>query len=398
MKTEEAKKNSLIVEVPRLEPSTKVIEAIRTDQEKGDTFCLNMGPQHPSTHGVFRMRVTYDGELVQDMQPMFGYLHRGIEKLAETRTYTQFIPMTDRLSYLTSMANNHAYVLAVEKLAGIEVPERAEYIRVIMDELMRISSHLMAIGFFLNDLGCSVFTPLLYMYREREKLLDLFEMVCGARLTYNYMRIGGVSQDLPDEFLPYVRQFIDEMPSFIEEYEQLLAENEILLARTKGTGVLPYDLAINASTSGPVMRASGVKWDLRKVDAYSLYGQFDFDVVVGENGDNYDRYRVRVEEIRQSLRILRQAVDRIPEGKVKADVPQFVHPPKGEAYGRIETPQGELGFYLVSDTGIAPYRLHIRPPTLINLSALREMVVGGLLADAIATFGSIDVCLGEIDR
>jgi len=362
-------------------------------------FVLNFGPQHPSTHGVFRMRVTLDGEVVLDVEPRLGYLHRGIEKLAETRTYTQVIPLTDRLAYLSSMMNNHAYVLAVEKLAGITVPERAEYMRVIMDELMRISSHLAAIGFFLNDLGASVFTPLLYMYREREKLLDLFEMVCGQRLTYNYMRIGGLSHDFPDEFLPAVKRFVAEMPAYVDEYERLLAENEILLARAKGVGILPKELAINASASGPVLRASGVKWDIRKADPYSVYDRFDFDIPTGEVGDCYDRYRVRIQEIHQSLRILNQAIEQLPQGgEINAKVPHFLHPPKGEAYGRIESPQGELGFYLVSDNSIAPYRLHIRPPTLINLTALRDMVVGWKVADIIATFGSIDVCLGEIDR
>ena len=357
-----------------------------------------MGAEDPSTHGVFRMRVTYDGEVVADLEPIFGYLHRGIEKLAETRTYTQFIPLTDRLAYLSSMMNNHAYVLAVEKLAGIEVPERGEYLRVIIDELMRISNHLMAVGFFLNDLGCSVFTPLLYMYREREKLLDLFEMVCGQRLTYNYMRIGGMSHDVPEEFLPAVKRFVAEMPGYIDEYEWLLAENEILLARTKGVGILPRELAINASASGPVLRASGVKWDIRKVDPYSVYDRFEFDIPTGEVGDNYDRYRVRIMEMRQSLRILNQAIEQLPKGEVQAIVPHFLHPPKGEAYGRIEGPQGELGFYIVSDNFIAPYRLHIRPPALINLTALRDMIIGWKVADAIITFGSIDICLGEVDR
>ena len=363
-----------------------------------EPFIVNMGPQHPSTHGVFRMRVTYDGEVVADMEPVFGYLHRGIEKLAETRTYTQFIPLSDRLAYLSSMMNNHAYVLAVEKLAGITVPERAEYLRVVMDEMMRISSHLMAVGFFLNDLGCSVFTPLLYMYREREKLLDLFEMVCGQRLTYNYMRIGGLSHDVPEEFLPAIKQFVAEMPSYIDEYEQLLAENEILLARTKGVGILPREMAINASASGPVLRASGVKWDIRKVDPYSVYDRFEFDIPTGEVGDNYDRYRVRIQEMRQSVRILNQALEQLPAGEVRAEVPHLLRPPKGETYGRIESPQGELGFYIVSDNSIAPYRLHIRPPTLINLTALRDMIVGWKVADAITTFGSIDINLGEVDR
>lgn len=362
-------------------------------------FILNMGPQHPSTHGVFRMRTLLDGEVVLDVEPKIGYLHRGIEKLAETRTYTQVIPLTDRLSYLSGMFNNHAYVLAVEKLAGITVPERGEYMRVIIDELMRISNHLAAIGFFLNDLGASVFTPLLYMYREREKLLDLFEMVCGQRLTFNYMRIGGLSHDFPPEFLPRVNQFIEEMPAYIEEYEELLKENEILLMRTKNVGSISAELAINASLSGPVLRSAGVKWDLRKADPYSLYDRFDFDIPIGENGDNYDRYRVRIEEIWQSMRILKQAIEQMPEsGEMNADVPPLLRPPEGEAYGHIEGPQGELGFYIVSDGSIAPYRLHIRPPTLINITALRDMVIGWKVADIIAIFGSIDVCLGEIDR
>jgi len=366
---------------------------------KTQPFILNMGPQHPSTHGVFRLRTLLDGEVIVDIEPRIGYLHRGIEKLAETRTYTQFIPMTDRLSYLSSMFNNHAYVLAVEKLAGITVPERGEYIRVIIDELMRISNHLAAVGFFLNDLGASVFTPLLYMYREREKLLDLFEMVCGQRLTYNYMRIGGLSHDFPPEFLPAVEQFITEMPAYMEEYEDLLRENEILLARTKGVGALTPELAINASITGPVLRASGVKWDIRKADPYSIYDRFEFDIPTGENGDNYDRYRVRINEIWQSLRILNQAIEQMPEGgEMNAKVPHLLRPPKGEVYGHIESPQGELGFYLVSDNSIAPYRLHIRPPTLINLTALRDMVIGWKVADIIAIFGSIDICMGEIDR
>jgi len=365
---------------------------------KTEPFVLNMGPQHPSTHGVFRMRVTLDGEVVVGLEPVFGYLHRGIEKLAETRTYTQVIPLTDRLLYLSSMSCNHAYVRSVEKLAGIKVPERGEYIRVIIDELMRISSHLMAVGFFLNDLGCSVYTPLLYMYREREKILDMFEMVCGQRLTYNYMRVGGVSNDVPEEFMPVLKRFVAEMPHYIDEYEQLLAQNEILLYRTKGVGILPRDLAINSSAAGPVLRASGVKWDIRKADPYSVYDRFDFEVPTGEVGDNYDRYRVRIMEMHQSLRILEQAMKQFPAGEANAKVPQFLRPPAGEAYGRVETPQGEMGFYIVSDNSIAPYRMHIRPPALINLTALRDMVLGWKVADVIATFGSIDIAMGEVDR
>ncbi|MDY6906959.1 MAG: NADH-quinone oxidoreductase subunit D [Chloroflexota bacterium] len=356
-----------------------------------------MGPQHPSTHGVFRMRVVFDGEVIVDMEPVFGYLHRGIERMAEDRSYHQFIPFTDRLDYLASMTNNHAYVLAVEKLAQIEVPERAEYIRVIIDELMRIASHLMTVGFMLNEMG-TMMTPLLYMFREREKILDLFEMVCGQRLTYNYMRIGGVSQDLPAEFMPALKRFIDEMPGYIDEYDQLLEENEIVLARAKGVGVLPADKAINCSVSGPVLRASGVKWDLRRNDPYSIYDRFDFEIPTRQNGDTYDRYRMRILEMRQSVRIIEQAMAQLPEGEVRAKVPGNLRPPKGDAYGRIEGPKGELGFYLVSDGSPKPYRCRIRPPSLINLTVLRDLLIGWKLADAIVIFGSIDICLGEVDR
>ena len=364
---------------------------------KTEPFILNMGPQHPSTHGVFRMRVTLDGEVVVDVEPVIGYLHRGIEKLAEGRTYTQNIPFTDRLDYLASMTNNLAYVLAVEELAGIKVPERAEYLRIIISEMMRISNHLMAVGFFLNDVG-AMMTPMLYMFREREKLLDLFDMVCGQRLTYNYMRIGGMSHDIPEEFLPALKRFVAEMPGFIDEYDQLLAENEILLVRAKGVGVLPRDMAINIAASGPVLRASGVNWDLRKANPYSIYDRFEFDVPVGSAGDCYDRYWVRVQEMRQSVRILEQAIAQLPEGEVCANVPHWLRPPVGEVYGHIEAPKGDLGFYLVSDNSIAPYRFHVRPPALINLTALKDMTIGWKIADLIITFGSIDVCLGEIDR
>lgn len=364
---------------------------------KTEPFILNVGPQHPSTHGVFRMRVTLDGEVVVDLEPVIGYLHRGIEKLAESRTYTQIIPLTDRLDYLASMTNNFGYVLAVEKLGGIKIPERAEYLRIIMAELMRISSHLMAVGFLLNDLG-AMMTPVLYMWREREKIMDLFEMVCGQRLTYNYMRIGGVSHDVPEEFLPALKRFIDEMPRFIDEYEQLLSQNEILLVRTKGVGVLPRETAINIGAGGPVLRASGVRWDIRKADPYSIYDRFDFEVPTGSTGDCYDRYWVRIQEMRQSVRIVEQAIEQLPRGEICAKVKQPLRLPVGEVYAHIEAPKGELGFYLVSDNSVAPYRFHVRPPTLINLTALKDMVIGWKIADLIVIFGSIDVCLGEIDR
>ena len=364
---------------------------------KTQPFVLNVGPQHPSTHGVFRMKVLLDGEVVVDLEPVFGYLHRGIEKLAEGRTYTQNIPFTDRFDYLASMMNNLAYVLAVEKLARIEVPERGQYLRVIMAELMRISRHLMAVGFLTNDLG-AMMTPLLYMWREREKVLDLFDMVCGQRLTYNYMRIGGVSQDIPPEFLPAVDRFVAEMPRFIDEYDQLLATNEIVLARLKGVGILPADLAINCSCSGPLLRASGVKWDIRKAHPYCGYDRFDFQVPTGTVGDVYDRYRVRIEEMRQSVRILEQALRQLPPGEVCAKVPSLLRPPKGEAYARIEASTGELGFYLVSDGSIAPYRFRVRSPELLNLTVLREISRGWKIADLIVIFGSIDVAMGEVDR
>ena len=364
---------------------------------KTEPFVLNIGPVHPSTHGVFRMRATLDGEVIINMEPVFGYLHRGIEKLAEERTYTGIIPLTDRLDYLASMSNNLAYVLAVEKLAEISVPERAEYIRVIMAELQRIASHLVAVGAFLNDCG-AFFTPFLYMFREREKIIDLFEMVSGQRLLYNYMRIGGVSQDIPDEFLPALDKFVRQMPGFIDEYDQLLAENEILLARAKGVGILPRKLAVDISASGPVLRASGVKWDIRKVDPYSVYDRFEFDIPTGTAGDCYDRYRVRIEEMWQSLRIIRQAMEQIPSGVVRSEVPHLIRPPVGEAYAHIEAPRGELGFYLVSDNSIAPYRCHIRAPSLVNLTALREMMLGWKIQDAIIIFGSIDITMGEVDR
>jgi len=366
--------------------------AIRTEP-----FVLNLGPVHPSTHGVFRMRAVMDGEVIVDLEPVFGYLHRGLEKLAEERTYGGIVPLTDRLDYVASMNNNFGYVLTVEKLAGIPVPERAEYIRVIMAELQRIAAYLIVIGAFLNECG-AYFTPFMYMFREREKIIDLFEMVCGQRLTYNYMRVGGVSQDLPEEFLPALGKFIEQMTGYIDEFDLLLKENEILLARTRGVGILSKETAINCSITGPALRGSGVKWDIRRADPYSIYDRFEFDVPVGETGDCYDRYRVRVEEMRQSLRILKQTMQQIQPGPVRTKVPHLVRPPVGDAYAHLETPKGELGFYIVSDNSIAPYRFHVRAPSLINLTPLREMVTGWKIADLFVIFGSIDITMGEVDR
>ncbi len=358
---------------------------------------LNLGPQHPSTHGVFRMRITFDGEIILDVEPVVGYLHRGSEKLAEERTYAQVVTLTDRLDYVASMSNNLAYVLAVEKLSGIRPPERAMYLRVIAAELQRIASHLVATGFFLNDLG-ALATPLMYCFREREKILDMFEMLCGARITLTYMRVGGVFQDAPAEFWTAIRDFLVFMPEYIDEYEKLLTGNEILLSRTKNIGVLTGETAINCSASGPVLRSAGVNWDLRKADPYDIYDRLDFDIPVGTFGDNYDRYLLRIAEMRQSLRIIQQCVDQIPEGPVRERIPNLVRPPAGDAYAHVESPKGELGFYLVSDGSIAPYRCKIRSPSLINLTVLRDILIGWKLADMIVTFGSIDINMGEVDR
>jgi NADH-quinone oxidoreductase subunit D len=365
---------------------------------KTEPFVVNFGPVHPSTHGVYRMRVTLDGEVVVDIEPIFGYLHRGIEKLSEERTFSGFIPLTDRLDYISSMSNNMAYAMAVEKLAGIKVPERAQYLRVIIAEMQRIANHLIANGAFLNDCG-AYFTPFLYMFREREKILDLFDMLSGQRLTYNYMRIGGFTQEVPDRFIPEVSKLVDVMPGWINEYNRLIRGNEVFLARSKGVGILPREQAVNCSASGPVLRASGVKYDLRKADPYLVYDRFDFDIPTGTAGDCFDRWAVRMEEMTQSVRIIKQAIAQLPdEGPIRAEVPHLIRPPAGEAYAHIEAPKGELGFYVVSDGSIAPYRCYIRPTSLINLTALRDMVKGWKVADLIAVFGSIDICVGEVDR
>ena len=359
---------------------------------------VNIGPQHPSTHGVFRLRVTFDGEMILDVEPIFGYLHRGSEKLAEERNYVQVITLTDRLDYVASMTNNQAYCLAVEKLMGIEVPERAQYLRVIAAELQRIASHLVATGFFLQDLG-ALGTPLMYCFRERERILDLFEMLCGARITVSYLRPGGVFFDTPEEFWPALSGFLKDMPSYIGELEQLLIENEIILIRVKGVSPLSLERAIACSTSGPVLRASGLAWDWRKADPYDIYDRVEFDVPVGSNGDNLDRFWVRIQEIHQSLRIIEQCVEQIPEGPVRADLPLVLRPPAGaEAYGRVESPKGELGFYLVSDGSVAPYRCKIRSPSLLNLTVTRDLLVGWKLADMIVSLGSVDINMGEVDR
>jgi NADH-quinone oxidoreductase subunit D len=359
---------------------------------------VNIGPQHPSTHGVFRMVAKIDGERIVDVKMVVGYLHRSMEKLAEERTYTQNIPFTDRMDYLAAMSGNLGYCLSAEKLAGVEVPERAQFLRVIFAELQRVASHCMATGAFINDCGAWQ-TPVMWCFRDRERVLDLFEMTCGARLTTNYMRIGGVAFDIPDEFLPALDKLVnDELPKSFEEYEELIVGNEIIMMRARDVGVVSPELAINASLSGPMLRSTGIAWDLRKADPYCVYDHMKFDIPVGYNGDAYDRMVIRIEEMKQSLRIIRQAVHDLPGGSHKTDVPLALRPPAGEAYSRVESPKGELGFYVVSDGGPAPYRWHVRAPSLINLSVLREMTVGQTIADAIVTLGSIDINVGELDR
>jgi NADH-quinone oxidoreductase subunit D len=360
---------------------------------------ISLGPHHPSTHGVFRMDVVLDGERVMKLKPVFGYLHRNHEKIAESASYLASMPYTDRLDYMCSLTNNWAYALAVEKLAGIQVPERAEYIRVITAELTRLQNHASTIGFLTQEMGASG-TPLMYAFREREIILDLFESLTGSRMMCNYMRFGGCRVDLPAGWLERVKKVVAEFPRFLDEFERLLAGNEILLARTQGVGVLRKELAIQGGVTGPILRASGVNYDIRKVDKYGIYERFDFRVPVGEHGDVYDRYMVRMLEMRESLKILGHALRDIPPGPimdVKTKIRGF-RPKAGEAYGRIESPKGELGFFLISDGSPNPYRYRVRPPSLINLTVLEDMCVGSSVADTIVTFGTIDIVLGEVDR
>ncbi|MCL5104753.1 MAG: NADH-quinone oxidoreductase subunit D [Armatimonadetes bacterium] len=357
---------------------------------------LNMGPQHPSTHGVLRLGVTLDGEVVVDCDPDVGYLHRGIEKLAEMRTYIQFIPITDRLDYLASMLQNAAYVGAIEKLGQIEVPERAEYIRVIMMELQRVASHLVFFGTMGLDLGAT--TPFLYAFREREDILDLFEMVCGARLTYNYFRPSGVSRDLPAGFLEKAKAYIKKQREKLPEYDDLLTNNQIFIARTRNVGIISAEEAINFSMSGPSLRGSGVAYDVRRADPYSIYDKFDWEVVTYPQGDVQARFLCRCMEIRQSLNIVEQALDMIPEGELKCKTPPRLKLPEGEIYYHIESARGDQGVYLVSDGSEKPYRLKWRSPSFINLGALNQMTKGWKIADVVAILGSLDVVLGEVDR
>jgi NADH-quinone oxidoreductase subunit D len=360
---------------------------------------IALGPHHPSTHGVFRMDVVLDGERVVKLKPVFGYLHRNHEKIAETASYLSSMPYTDRLDYMCSLTNNWAYALAVEKLAGLQVPERAEYIRVITAELTRLQNHASTIGFLTQEMGASG-TPLMYAFREREKILDLFESLTGSRMMCNYMRFGGCRVELPTGWLEQTKKVVEAFPRFLDEYERLLTGNEIFMARAQGVGVLKKELAINAGVTGPMLRASGVNYDIRKVDKYGIYDRFDFKIPLGDHGDVYDRYMIRMLEMRESLKILNQALRDIPAGPImdtKAKIRGF-RPPAGEAYGRIESPKGELGFYLISDGSPNPYRYRVRPPSLINLTVLEDMCRGYNVADVIVIFGTVDIVLGEVDR
>ncbi len=365
----------------------------------GELLEVSMGPQHPSTHGVFRMDVVLDGETVVKLKPVFGYLHRNHEKIGEGTSYLSSMPYTDRLDYFSSLTNNWAYALAVEKLSGLIVPERAEYIRVITAELTRLQNHTSLCGFLLQDMG-ALGTPLMWAFREREKVLDLFESLTGARMMCNYMRFGGCRCDLPPGWLEQARKLVDEYPRFLEEFEALLSGNEILMARSQGVGALSPELAVSASITGPMLRASGVDYDLRKVDRYGIYDRFEFRVPLGDHGDVFDRYMIRVLEMHESLKILQQALKQIPEGPIidpKAKLRGF-RPKVGESYGRIEGPKGEIGFYLISDGTANPYRYRVRPPSFINLTILEDMCLGRSVADAVIILGSVDIVLGEVDR
>ncbi|RJP30427.1 MAG: NADH dehydrogenase (quinone) subunit D [Candidatus Omnitrophota bacterium] len=397
----------------------RISETIK--QLNNDHMVLNMGPQHPSTHGVLRLVIELDGEEIVDVIPDIGYLHRGMEKLAEAKGYHRFIPFTDRLDYLAPMSNNTGLVLTVEKLIGIEAPPRAQYLRVILCELARISSHLLWLGTSALDIGAmSVF---LYTFRERETIYDIFEEVCGARFTVSYMRVGGVSVDVPPHFVKMVQTFIDDFGAKIEEYATLLTDNKIWRLRTEGIGVISGERAVEYGMTGPCLRGSGVDVDLRRDNPYLVYDELDFNVPLGENGDTFDRYLVRMEEMRQSRRIIRQALKKLPGGLIKVEDNKVSFPkrstiensmealihhfllssdgvkaPAGEVYMSIEAPKGELGFYAVGDGSPYPKRMRIRSPSFVNLSALPEMSRGHMIADVVAIIGTIDLVLGDCDR
>lgn len=361
-----------------------------------DEIILNMGPQHPSTHGVLRVKLKLDGERVVGSECIIGYLHRGVEKIAEHRSYQQFAPYVDRMDYVAAVSNGLGYCEAVEKLLGAEAPPRARVVRTILTELQRIASHLLWLGTHALDIGA--LTPVFYCFREREEILKIFEKYCGARLTTHAFRIGGLQYETYDGFEQDVKRFCDDFSTKIDEYETLLTENRIWVGRTKGVGILSVEDAIAMGVTGPVLRASGVKWDLRKAQPYAAYDQYEFDIPTRASGDTYDRYVVRMEEMRQSRRICLQAIENIPVGPIMARIGKVLKPPPGEVYHAIEAPKGELGYYIVSDGTTQPYRVRVRPPSFINLQAFDKMARGALIADVVAIIGTIDIVLGEVDR
>jgi len=386
-----------------------------------ETMTLNMGPQHPSTHGVLRLVLELDGEVITKITPHIGFLHRGVEKLSEHRTYHQILPLTDRLDYLAPMSNNLGYILAVEKLLDIQVPERAQAIRIIMTELTRLQSHLVWLACHALDIGAM--TVFIYAFRERETIMETYELISGARMTSNFFRAGGLSMDVPPEFEAKVRSFIEDMPGYLDTYEGLLTTNPIWLKRTVGNGVITAEDAIDIGITGPALRGSGVDWDMRRDNSYAGYENYSFEVPVGENCDTFDRYKVRLVEMRESCKIITQALNKLKPGPVLADSPQVCYPPKenvynsieglihhfkiasegypvpeGEVYQGIEAPKGELGFYIVSDGGNKPYRMRVRPPSFVNLQAIEQMSKGSMIADLVAVIGTLDIVLGEIDR
>ncbi|OGF47985.1 MAG: NADH dehydrogenase [Candidatus Firestonebacteria bacterium RIFOXYC2_FULL_39_67] len=366
------------------------------DKDGFETMYLNMGPQHPSTHGVLRLGLVLDGEVIVKAEPDIGYLHRGMEKLAEKRTYQANIAMSDRYDYVCSMNNNFAVALAIEKHLGVEAPIRAQYIRILMAELNRVVNHMLFFGFFAMDLGAT--TALVFGFREREQVIELFESVSGARLTYNYFRVGGVARDLPSDFVEKTKVFIRFMRAKLKDYDNLVTDNVIFRDRTEGVGKFSKEDCVGYSLSGPIIRASGIKYDIRKDDTYSVYNEFDFNVPALENGDCFDRYLLRMLELRESLKIIEQVLEKLEPGEIIAKVPKVIKPPVGEAYVRTESPKGELSVYLVSDGSANPYRFHLRAPSFINLQILQKVLVGVKVADVIAILGSIDITLGEIDR
>jgi NADH-quinone oxidoreductase subunit D len=377
-------------------PAATVITPLPSASGTSDEFLLNVGPQHPATHGVLRVVVTMDGEVVKDLVPHIGYVHRGLEKLFENRTYEQIVPFTDRTDYAGAIGNNFAYVMGVEKLLGLEVPKRVEYMRVLMAELNRINSHLLWLAAYGLDMGA--FTPFLYAFRDREEINVMMEEASGGRLTFNYFRVGGFIHDLPKEFFPRLKKFITRFGAAVNELDTLLVENAIFVARTRGVGAIGRDRAISYGMTGPCLRASDAPFDVRRDSPYSVYGSFDFEIPTGRNGDTWDRSWVRIEEMRQSLAILRQAMEGFPEGDHKARAPRNIEPPAGEVYSAVEGPRGEVGFYIVSNGTRKPSRVKMRSPSFSNFSALSEILRGMKIADLIAVMGSLDLVVPEIDR